>query len=122
MAQFVKFEMPEETQNKLNEVLQKILKTGGKVKAGINEVTKMVERGTAKLVVMAEDVSPEELLMHVPLLCDSKKIPFAYVKTRELLGEVVGLKSKASSIAVVNLGKAEKDLEVLLKSIKELNK
>jgi len=122
MPQFVKFETPEETYNKIKDVLVKVSKTGGKLKAGVNEVTKMVERGSAKLVVMAEDVSPEELLLHMPILCDEKKVPYAYVKDKKSLGDASGLKIKASCVAVISEGQVKKELDDLIKKISELKK
>ena len=44
----------------------------GRMKKGSNEVTKAVERGTAKFIIMAEDNKPPELL--IPLICAEKGI------------------------------------------------
>ena len=121
MPQYVKYEVPKDTTAKIVDLLGKIAKTG-KVKAGVNEVTKMVERANAKLVIMAEDVTPEELLYHMPVLCTEKKIPFTYVSDRKELGKISGLSVSASCIAVVNEGVAKKELEDLVKNIKELIK
>lgn len=121
MPQFVKFSMPAETTNKLVDLLGKVAKTG-KVKAGVNEVTKMIERGSAKLVVLAEDVSPEELLYHMPILCNEKKIPFVYFSQRKELGKVSGMNVSASCIAILNEGQAKKELDDVVKSVKELIK
>jgi len=57
----------------------------GKIKKGFNEVTKTIEKGTAKLVVAANDVSPPEIIMHLPLLCKEKGIPYAEVPSKEEL-------------------------------------
>lgn len=122
MPQFVKYEMPEDMYAKVNDLLQKVVKSKGKLKAGVNEVTKMIERGSAKLVIMAEDVSPEELLLHIPVLCDSKKIPYTYYKEKKTLGEASSMKVKASCIAVVNEGQSKKELDALVKQIEELKK
>lgn len=69
MAMFVRFETPKELGNQIYETIEKARGTG-RIAKGANEVTKQVERGVAKLVVMAEDVTPEEILAHVPLLCE----------------------------------------------------
>ena len=53
------------------DVVEKARKTG-KVEKGTNEVTKAVERGTAKLVVYATDVEPKEIVMHLPIICKEK--------------------------------------------------
>jgi len=121
MPQYVKFETPQETYEKIKVLLSKVSK-GGKIKAGVNEVTKVVERGQAKFVVMAEDVSPEELLMHMPVLCKEKKAVYAYLPTKKELGESTGLKISASCIAVTDEGNLAKDLEQLKKQLSELGK
>jgi len=121
MPQYVKYEVPKETTTKIVDFLGKVAKTG-KVKAGVNEVTKMIERANAKLVIMAQDVTPEELLYHMPVLCTEKKIPFTYFSDRKELGKVSGLNVSASCIAIVNEGVAKKELDDLVKNIKELIK
>ncbi len=121
MAQFVKYAVPEETSKKLADFLGKVSK-GGKFKIGVNEVTKVIERNQAKLVVMAEDVTPEELLYHIPVLCNEKKIPFTYVKEKKELGKLAGINVSTSSLAVINEGPAKKELEDLTKALKELIK
>ncbi len=82
-------------------------RTTGKIKKGTNEVTKAVERGTAKLVVLAKDVSPPEVLMHLPLLAKEKGIPFVQVDKKEELGAAAGLSVPTSAVAIVQEGEAK---------------
>lgn len=119
MSEFVKFKVSDELKALQEDTLRKIAKTG-KIKIGINEVTKMIERGQAKLVVIAEDVSPQEIVMHLPIIAKEKNIPFTYVKTREELGNIVGISTKASSIAVLDEGIAKKELSSLISKINEM--
>ncbi len=84
-------------------------KASGKIKKGINEVTKMIEKGNTKLVAYASDVNPPEIVMHLPLLCKEKDIPCVKVGTREELGAVAGLTVPTVSVAVIKEGDA-KDL------------
>ncbi|MEM3714729.1 MAG: ribosomal L7Ae/L30e/S12e/Gadd45 family protein, partial [Nitrososphaeria archaeon] len=77
-AYYVKFETPKEIMDSVYEILRRASESG-KVKKGTNEVTKSVERGVAKLVVIAEDVDPPEIVAHLPILCEEKKIPYVYV-------------------------------------------
>lgn len=93
-------------------IVEKARKTG-KVEKGTNEVTKAIERGTAKLVVYAADVSPKEIVQHLPALCKEKKIPCREVDSRQKLGIAVGIPVSASSVAVINAGDAEKDIAAL---------
>jgi len=115
------FEVPKELQEKQLQFLEKIHK-GGKIKVGVNETTKMVERGTAKLVIVAKDVQPAELVMHLPLICKEKNIPCTFVDNKKELGERAGIGVGTSAIAVVDEGDAKKDLEDIVKKVKELAK
>ena len=90
-------------------LLEKIKKTG-KIEKGTNEVTKAVERGTAKLVIYAEDVEPKEIVQHLPILCEDKKIICKSVDSKQKLGIAVGLPVATSSVAVIEAGEADKDL------------
>ncbi|MAG16286.1 50S ribosomal protein L7ae [Candidatus Woesearchaeota archaeon] len=82
-------------------------RTSGKIKKGTNEVTKSIERGTAKLVVIAKDVSPPEILMHLPLLAKEKNIPLIEVQKKEELGAAAGLPVSTSGVAIVQEGDAK---------------
>jgi large subunit ribosomal protein L7Ae len=83
-----------------------VARTTGKIKKGTNEVTKAIERGTAKFVVIAKDVNPPEVTMHIPLLCKEKNIPFAEVPSKEELGAAAGLSVGTSGVAVIDAGEA----------------
>lgn len=93
-------------------IVEKAKKTG-KIEKGTNEVTKAIERGTAKLVVYALDVEPKEIVQHLPVLCKEKKILCKEVDSKQKLGIAVGLSVSASSIAVINTGDAEKEIASL---------
>ena len=92
------------------------------MRIGTNETTKMVERGQAKLVVIAEDVDPEEIVMHLPILCEEKGIPYVYVPSKKELGEAAGIQVSAASVAVVNPGKAEKMIKEIVEAVNALKK
>ena len=119
MAEFIKVELTKELKERTIEIVEKSVK--GKIKAGLNEVTKAIERGNAKLVVVAEDVSPAELVMHIPILCNEKNTPFSYVATRKDLGEKAGLRMSTSAIAIVE-SPVEADIKDLAAKIAELKK
>ena len=91
------------------QIVEKARKTG-KVEKGTNEVTKAIERGTAKLVVFASDVEPKEIVMHLPALCKEKSIPCQEVDSKQKLGIAVGLPVSASSVVVIEAGDAQKEL------------
>ncbi len=95
-------------------IIEKARKTG-KVEKGTNEVTKAIERGTAKLVVYASDVEPKEIVQHLPVLCKEKKILCREVESKQKLGIAAGLPVSASSLAVIESGDAEKEISALKK-------
>ncbi|MCC5990062.1 MAG: 50S ribosomal protein L7Ae [Thermosphaera sp.] len=117
---YVKFEVPPELAEKVYEAVKKVRETGGKIKKGTNETTKAVERGQARLVVIAEDVDPPEIVAHLPLLCDEKKIPYVYVPSKQKLGEAAGIEVAASSAAIVDAGEAKSMVEEIVKAVQEL--
>ena len=82
-------------------------RVSGKIKKGTNEVTKSIERGTAKLVAIAKDVSPPEVLMHLPLLAKEKSIPLVQVEKKEELGAAAGLSVATAAVAVTQEGDAK---------------
>ncbi len=103
-AMYVRFEAPRDLQEKAYEAVENAVESGELVK-GANEVTKAIERGTADLVVMAQDVQPEEVLAHIPLLCEEKDITYTYVHSKDELGVSSGLEVSTSAAAVVDPGR-----------------
>ena len=121
MAGFVKFEMPDDLVKKVYEAAT-VAKATGKIRKGVNETTKAVERGIAKLVIMAGDVEPQEILMHIPVLCGEKQVPFAYVPSKLELGKASGIEVPTSSIAIVEEGEAKKLIAEIAEKLKALSK
>lgn len=72
------------------------------VKFGLNHVTHLIEQGTARLVVIAHDVNPVELVLWLPQLCRRKDIPFMIVKGQSRLGKMANLKT-ATCLAVTSV-------------------
>ncbi|HQD25866.1 MULTISPECIES: 50S ribosomal protein L7Ae [Methanoculleus] len=116
---YVKFEVPEEIQNKALEALE-IARDTGKVKKGSNEATKAVERNIAQLVLIGADVEPEEIVMHLPLLCEEKQIPFVYISKQNDIGSASGLEVGSAAAAIVKPGKAKDLVEEIAKQIAAL--
>ncbi len=93
-----------------------IARTSGKIRKGANEATKAIEKGIAKLVVFAGDVSPKEVVMHLPLLCKEKNIPCAEISKKEDLGAAAGLGVSTAAVAIVKEGDAKALIEELANS------
>ena len=121
MAIYVRFQVSKEIQDLAYDLIEKA-RDNGKIGKGANETTKHVERGQAKLVVMAEDVSPEEILAHMPILCEEKNIPYTYVPSKEELGNAAGLGTSTSAVAVINPGKDKDMIDSIVKKLSSLKK
>jgi len=91
-------EVSKEIQDKAYEAVE-IARKSGKLKKGTNEVTKVIEKG-------AGDVNPTEVIMHLPVLCEEKKIPCVTVGSRSDLGAAAGLQVPTASVAIVQEGDA----------------
>lgn len=111
---YVKYETPSDVKAKSLEAVE--MAKGG-LRKGTNEATKAIERGDAKLVVIAEDVDPEEIVMHLPLLCGEKNIPFVYVADKASLGKAAGLSVGTSAVAIAKTGAAESLVKEIVQKI-----
>jgi large subunit ribosomal protein L7Ae len=103
---YVKFQVSKEVADKALEAVR-LAKQSGSVRKGINEVTKSVERNLASLVVIAEDVEPEEVVVHIPALCEQKKIAFVYVPTKADIGTAIGINVPCSAVSIEKAGSGE---------------
>jgi large subunit ribosomal protein L7Ae len=121
---YIKYKVPDALKSDIKETLNVIAGTrDSKIRKGMNEVTKSIERSLAKLVIMAEDVSPPEILFHVPLLCEEKSIPYCYVATKKELGNAARINIASSAVAIETIGTGnDKALEDIIKKIEALKK
>ncbi|MEA2037309.1 MAG: ribosomal L7Ae/L30e/S12e/Gadd45 family protein [Nanoarchaeota archaeon] len=94
-------------------------KATGKLKKGTNEVTKVIEKQEAKLVITAKDVSPPEITMHIPLLCEEKGIPHVEVPSKEELGAAAGIEKPTAAVAIVQEGEAKKVIKEISDDLKK---
>ncbi|MCW1296637.1 MAG: 50S ribosomal protein L7Ae [Candidatus Parvarchaeota archaeon] len=115
------FNVPKELVDKTYEILE-VVRTTGKLRKGTNETTKAVERGQAKLVIIAEDVNPPEIVMHLPPLCDEKGVDYIFVPSKAELGNACGIEVSAASACVIDAGEAKTSLNELIKQLKALRK
>ncbi len=118
---YVKFEMPKELADKAYELVE-LARDTGKIRKGTNEVTKLVERGETQMVVMAEDVSPPEILMHMPALCDERNVPYAFVPSKSELGNACGLEKPTAAVAILDAAKGKPALDDLAEKLRALRK
>ncbi len=118
---YVTFEMPKDLAEDVYNTLEVVSKSG-KIRKGVNEVTKALERGLSKLVVLAEDIEPEEIVMHIPLLAKEKDSQIVFVPTKQELGAAIGISVSCAAVAVTDNGKAEKEISTIISKAKALDK
>ncbi len=116
---YVRFEVSDELVEKTLEAFE-IARETGKIRKGTNEVTKSVERGRAKLVAIAMDVSPPEIVMHLPVLCEEKNVPYTYVYSKKSLGEAVGIAVSAASACIEEEGDAKAMVKEIVGEVQKL--
>ncbi len=116
---YVKFEIPNELKEKVLQAVE-VARNSGKVRKGTNETTKAIERGIAKLVVIAEDVEPEEIVMHLPPLCEEKKIPYVYVSSKAELGRAAGIDVAAASACIIEEGDAKELVKEIVEEVAKI--
>lgn len=113
---YVKSETPNDIVNAVYEALR-IAKQSGKVRKGTNETTKAIERGISKLVVVAEDVEPPEVVAHLPILCDERNASYVFVPSKKQLGESLGIDVGSAAATIIDAGDAQNIIEQILSSI-----
>jgi large subunit ribosomal protein L7Ae len=118
---YVKFETPKEVAEASYEVLRQASRSG-KVRKGTNESTKAIERGIAKLVVIAEDVQPPEVVAHLPILCEERKIPYVFVPSKDQIGPAIGIDVPTAAACVIEAGDGQQILEQITQELSRMKK
>jgi large subunit ribosomal protein L7Ae len=119
MSVYVTYDVPADLEDDAIEALE-VARDTGTVRKGTNETTKAVERDSAELVYIAEDVSPEEIVMHLPELADEKEIPFVFVETQDDVGHAAGLEVGSAAAAIVDAGDADEQVETITSKVEDL--
>lgn len=86
------------------------------LKKGANEATKTLNRGISEFIVMAADTQPLEILLHLPLLCEDKNVPYVFVPSKTALGRACGVSRPVVACSVTTNEGSE--LKVQIQSIK----
>lgn len=97
------------------------VKDAGKIKRGTNEVTKAIERGKARLVFIGGDVSPAEIVRHLPILAKEKDVAYLEIPESKKLGNSAGLQVGAASVAIVDAGRNDGQLKSVVERVKQFN-
>ena len=116
---YVKFETPEDLVSPILEALR-VASSSGKVKKGTNEATKAIERGSSKLIVIAEDVEPPEVVAHLPILCEEQGAAFVFVPTKQELGNSLGIEITSAAAALLDAGDAQHIVDQIIETIDKI--
>ncbi|KAI8143677.1 50S ribosomal protein L30e-like protein [Fennellomyces sp. T-0311] len=98
-------------EKKLSKKVFKTVKKASKVKhvrRGVKEVGKAIRKGEKGLVVIAGDISPMDVISHLPVLCEDHNVPYIFVPSKEKLGEASQTK-RPTSVAMIVLGGKKQD-------------
>jgi large subunit ribosomal protein L7Ae len=118
-AYYVKFQVPTDLVSPIYEAIR-VAHQSGKVKKGTNEVTKAIERGISKLVIIAEDVEPPEVVAHLPILCEEHGIPYGFVPSRQDLGKSLGIDVTSAAAAILDSGDAQHIVDQIVASLSQI--
>ena len=116
---YVKFQTPEDLVNPIYEALR-VATQSGKVRKGTNEATKAIERGTSKLIVIAEDVEPPEVVAHLPILCEEQNTAYVFVPSKQELGKALGIDITSAAAAILDSGDAQHIVDQVISSISKI--
>ncbi|RKO90682.1 50S ribosomal protein L30e-like protein [Blyttiomyces helicus] len=108
---------------------KKVLKTVKKaakakhVKRGVKEVVKGLRKGSKGVVILAGDISPIDVITHVPILCEEANVPYIYVPSKEDLGTAGATKRPTSCIMICGTKGADYSdaYDEVMGEVKELN-
>lgn len=89
------------------------------VKRGANEVTKALNRGQSAFVILAADAEPIEILMHLPLLCEDKNVPYCFVRSKSALGRACGISRIVVAATVLMTDATNATLKKQIESLKD---
>ena len=116
---YVKFETPKDLVNPILEAIRVAVESG-KVRKGTNEATKAIERGTSKLIIIAEDVDPPEVVAHLPILCEEQGAAYVFVPSKQELGKALGIDITSAAAAILDSGDAQHIIDQVVSSISKI--
>lgn len=118
-AYYVKFETPQDLVSPIYEALR-VASQSGKIRKGTNEATKAIERGSSKLIVIAEDVEPPEVVAHLPILCEEQNAAYVFVPSKQELGNSLGIDITSAAAAILDAGDAQHIVDQVISSIAKI--
>jgi large subunit ribosomal protein L7Ae len=116
---YVKYETPRDLVDAIYEAVR-LAKQSGIVRKGTNETTKAIERGISKLVIIAEDVEPPEVVAHLPILCDERTSKYVFVPSKKDLGNALGIEVGSAAATIIDAGESQQILDQITSTVDNL--
>lgn len=108
---FAKPLAPKKTNKKVLKIVKKASKAKH-VKRGVKEVVKALRKGEKGLVIIAGDISPPDVISHIPVLCEDSTVPYLFIPSKEDLGTAGATKRPTSCVMIVpGGGKSKKNAD-----------
>lgn len=83
---------PKKLAKRLYKLIKKAHEHKGYLSFGVKDIQACLRKNEVGLVVFAGDVTPIEVMCHLPAVCEEKNIPYVYTPSREDLGLAMGTK------------------------------
>ncbi|KAJ8585568.1 L30e-like protein [Rhizopogon salebrosus TDB-379] len=101
-----------------NSILDLVQQAGQykQLKKGANEATKTLNRGVAEFIVLTADTEPLEILLHLPLLCEEKNVPYVFIPSKAALGRACNVSRPVISASVTT--SEARELQSQIRSVK----
>jgi len=98
-----------------NSILELVQQAGlhKQLKKGANEATKTLNRGIAEFIVLTADTEPLEILLHLPLLCEEKNVPYIFVPSKAALGRACNVSRAVIAASVTTSESKELSSQIL---------
>ena len=116
---YVKYDTPKDLVNAIYEAVR-LAKQSGVVRKGTNETTKAIERGISKLVIIAEDVEPPEVVAHLPILCDERTSKYVFVPSKKELGNALGIEVGSAAATIIDAGESQQILDQITGTVETI--
>merc|ERR1711916_401593 len=69
----------------------------------VQQAANTLNRGTAEIIILAADTEPLEILLHLPLLCEDKNVPYVFVPSKQQLGRSAGVSRPVISVSITEM-------------------
>jgi len=89
------------------------------VKRGVKEVVKALRKGEKGFCVLAGDISPMDVICHLPIMCEDRKLPYIYIPSKHDLGASAGTK-RPTSCVLINPKSSFGEMELYEKIVSEV--